>query len=99
MINVQCAVTWRRDILRLTFGLFIALVFETATISQTDTYSSIVVTDLKTEHLTSPLGIQTSQPRFRWILNSPERAKLQSAYQVLASTSLAKLESNVGDYW
>lgn len=99
MINVQCAVTWRRDILRLTFGLFFALVFEATTCSSANTYSSIVVTDLKTEHLTNPLGIQSSRPRFRWILNSPERAKLQTAYQILASTSLEKLESNVGDYW
>lgn len=65
----------------------------------TEWRSSVHVTQLKTEHLSEPLGIQTRRPRFRWLLESTERGQLQSAYQVLVATSLQKLQTNIGDKW
>jgi len=57
------------------------------------------VEELKTEHLNEPLGIETTHPRFRWLLKSTERGQLQSAYQILVATSLEKLEAGTGDKW
>jgi alpha-L-rhamnosidase len=61
--------------------------------------SAIRVTELKTEHLSDALGIQTPRPRFRWILQSTERGQLQRAYQVQVATSKETLEAGVGDLW
>ena len=61
--------------------------------------SSVLVTDLKSEHLTDPIGIQTPRPRFRWLLGSRERAQLQTAYQILVATTLDKLRAGIGDKW
>ena len=55
--------------------------------------------ELKTEHLIEPLGIETGQPRFGWLLDSAERAQLQTAYQILVATSLEKLQADIGDKW
>ena len=62
-------------------------------------HSYVIVTNLKTEHLDNPLGIQTPRPRFRWLLRSLERGKLQSAYQLLVATSLDKLQDGIPDKW
>lgn len=61
--------------------------------------SPIRVAELKTEHLRDPLGIETPHPRFRWLLESDERAQLQTAYQVIVATSPAKLQANIADKW
>jgi alpha-L-rhamnosidase len=61
--------------------------------------SQMLVTELKTEHLTEPLGIETSRPRFSWLLDSDERGQLQTGYQVLVATSLDKLQADQGDKW
>src|SRR5206468_2662410 len=61
--------------------------------------SAVLVTELKTEHLSEPLGIQTPRPRFRWLLDSKERGQLQTAYQILVATSLEKLQADTGDKW
>ncbi|MBI4165415.1 MAG: alpha-L-rhamnosidase N-terminal domain-containing protein, partial [Acidobacteria bacterium] len=55
--------------------------------------------ELKTEHLTEPLGVETPRPRFRWLLDSDERGQLQTGYQVLVATSLEKLQADTGDKW
>jgi alpha-L-rhamnosidase len=56
-------------------------------------------TELKTEHLTEPLGIDTPRPRFSWLLDSDERGQLQTGYQVLVASSLEKLQADEGDKW
>ena len=61
--------------------------------------SLVQVTALKSEHLTEPLGLDSAHPRFRWLVQSSERGQLQSAYQVLVSSSLEKLRSENGDLW
>ena len=61
--------------------------------------AQIQPTELKTEQLTEPLGIETPRPRFRWLLDSDERDQLQTGYQVLVATSLEKLQADKGDKW
>jgi alpha-L-rhamnosidase len=55
--------------------------------------------DLRCEYLTNPLGIDVRQPRFSWMLPDTGRGELQSAYQVLVSTSMASLNRGQGDQW
>lgn len=54
---------------------------------------------LKCEYAIDPLGIDTSQPRFSWVLESHRRGQMQSAYQILVSSSEENLEYNVADLW
>lgn len=59
----------------------------------------LAIHDLKVENLNNPLGIETKHPRFSWILNSQERGVYQIAYQIIVSSSEAKLKNNTGDLW
>jgi alpha-L-rhamnosidase len=61
--------------------------------------SSLRLMELKTEHVSQPLGIDTPHPRFRWLLDSAERGQLQSGYQILVGSSLQKLKVDTGDIW
>lgn len=57
---------------------------------------------LRCEYSTDPIGIDATQPRLEWILasmKSGERSQKQSAYRILAATSLARLQSDNGDLW
>lgn len=46
--------------------------------------SSIRVTRTTVETLTNPLGIDTPRPRLAWVMESPERGRRQTAYQIAA---------------
>jgi alpha-L-rhamnosidase len=61
--------------------------------------SPVQVLELKTEHTREPLGIETPQPRFRWLLESAERSQLQTAYQIQVSGSLERLLAGQADQW
>ncbi len=43
---------------------------------------------LRCEYKTNPLGIDTPTPRLSWVLESPERNAIQSAYQIVAGDGL-----------
>ena len=53
-------------------------------------------TDLRCEYLVDPLGVDTPQPRFSWVLEHSERGQSQSSYEVLVSTSP---DVSAGDFW
>ena len=59
----------------------------------------IVPMELKCEYATDPLGIDVTQPRFSWLLESRQRGQMQSAYQILVASSEEKLQANIGDKW
>ncbi len=54
---------------------------------------------LRSEYLTNPLGLNSTSPRFSWILEHPRRASRQTAYQVIVSPEPSFLDKEVGDYW
>jgi alpha-L-rhamnosidase len=56
-------------------------------------------TRLRCEYLSNPLGIDVRQPRFAWVLRHTERGQMQTAYQILVATELARLASDQGDQW
>ena len=54
---------------------------------------------LSCEARVNPAGIDTAQPRFGWKLKSTTDAARQTAWQILAATSLEKLSANQPDLW
>jgi hypothetical protein len=57
------------------------------------------VTALRCELDADPLGVDVAQPRLGWLLESPERNQVQSAFQVLAASAPDVLARNQGDLW
>lgn len=57
------------------------------------------VGELKCEMRSNPLGIDTKTPRLGWVIESPRRAQRQSAFQVLAATTISLLEAGKADLW
>ena len=55
--------------------------------------------NLRCEYRVNPLGIDILEPRLTWTLSSDQRGQKQSAYQVLVSSSMDKLQQNQGDLW
>jgi alpha-L-rhamnosidase len=61
--------------------------------------AAIVVQDLRCEYLRNPLGIDSSVPRLSWTLTSGRRGEVQTAYQILVSSSKQLLDANTGNLW
>ena len=61
--------------------------------------STVQVADLKTEGLVDPLGIDRVKPHLSWIMESPDRGEMQTAYQILVASSRENLDNSTGDLW
>ena len=59
----------------------------------------LVVKDLRVEYKTDPLGIDITEPRLTWVLQSDERNQKQTAYQILVASSEDGLRQEKGDLW
>jgi alpha-L-rhamnosidase len=57
------------------------------------------VENLRCEYLKDPLGIDATRPRLSWIIVSSRRGEKQTAYQILAASSLKGLSQDKGDLW
>lgn len=57
------------------------------------------VYQLKCEMLVNPMGIDVISPRFSWQPSDELRNMKQFAYQVIVSSTQAKLAANEGDLW
>ncbi len=51
--------------------------------------------DLQCEHLTNPLGIDATNPRFTWRLNTPS----VSAYQIIVGIDSLQVSKGIGNVW
>ena len=58
-----------------------------------------MVTNLRCEYASNPLGIEVTSPRFSWQIAHPERGQLQSAHQVLVTSNESNLDNDTGDMW
>ena len=59
----------------------------------------VSVSSLKCDGRINPLGIESMNPRFSWVINSNERDTRQSAYQILVADSPEKLTKDIGNIW
>lgn len=55
--------------------------------------------DLTTEGLVDPLAIDSTVPHMSWKLSCEENGAVQTAYQIIAATSEAKLNEKDADLW
>jgi len=61
--------------------------------------AAIGVQNLKCEMLHDPLGIDVVKPRLSWQITSDKHNTIQTAYQILVSSSAQKLATGQGDLW
>jgi len=78
---------------------FAVTVLSSATGHCAEQQADMAPSKLTCEYATNPLGVDTPQPRFGWLLKSDKRSQLQSAYRVLVAASEKQLQANVGDKW
>ena len=64
-----------------------------------DIIQAMTVEELKCEYRVNPLGIDAEKPRLSWILNSTERGDIQTAYQILVSSTKDGLTESSADMW
>jgi len=57
------------------------------------------IDNLRCEYQTDPLGIDINNPRFFWEIKDSRRGAKQTAYQILVSSSIKKLDKGDGDIW
>ena len=74
-------------------------VWQRSCMAQQVTNGTITATELRCEYADNPIGIDISQPRFSWILQSIQRGQMQSAYRILVATTVEKLNKNISDKW
>lgn len=60
---------------------------------------NLLITDMTCEYLSNPYAINTMNPALGWKIQSNERGKIQTAYQILAASSKQRLAKNIGDLW
>jgi len=58
-----------------------------------------LVTRLRCEYQTAPLGIEVENPRLGWVLESARRGERQTACQILVASSPELLDQDRGDLW
>ncbi len=63
--------------MRKNLALIFCSLFFTTTI-----FSQLTITNLVTENRINPIGIDATQPRFSWQLNSDKRNTMQTAYEI-----------------
>ena len=61
--------------------------------------TGITVTYLRCEYKVNPLGIDVTEPRLSWIIESSQRAQVQIAYRILVADSKDILERDQGNLW
>ncbi|MCB0730932.1 MAG: family 78 glycoside hydrolase catalytic domain [Ignavibacteriae bacterium] len=59
----------------------------------------ISIVKLKCEYLENPIGIDIITPRLSWEIKSNLNNVNQKAYQIIVSSSLDKLNNEIGDIW
>lgn len=62
-------------------------------------YAAIGITDLRTEQLKNPVGIDVRQPRLGWRIESDEQNVMQTAYRILVASTPQLLAQDKGDCW
>ena len=82
--------TMRR--LKIAFLLYSAITFAFG-------LQAFTVSQLRCEDLENPQGIDVTEPRLSWILNSDGKDQYQTAYQILVASTAKNLKANKGDLW
>ena len=81
--------------------LFLILTIGGIAIAHANTFAApfCLPVDLRCEYRVNPIGMDATQPRLSWKLQSEIRGQKQTAYRVLVADNLASLEKNEGNLW
>ena len=77
----------RRALSIILTVIFVLTSFISTTLPVSAEGQDAVITNLRVEYKTNPIGIDVEKPRFSWIMESDTRGQKQTAYQILVSTS------------
>jgi len=78
--------------------LILGCMDQMATLSKESSHGT-TVTYLRCEYKVNPLGIDVTEPRLSWIIESDRRAQVQSAYRILVADSVEVLGRDRGNLW
>ncbi len=78
-------------------GIFRALLL--AIVLGQPVQAALEATTLRCEYLTNPTGLDETQPRLSWVVESLDRGETQSAWQVVVASSREHLAADQGDLW
>ena len=82
------------------FSVLVAVYALTVTaLAATEKSGALTPAQLRCEYAVDPLGIDVPAPRLFWTVESKERGQRQSAYLILAASSVASLKKDHGDLW
>jgi len=65
----------------------------------TNNKPGIIVSELRCENLSDPLGINTTKPRLSWKIKSEKNGTSQKAFQILAASDISLLDEKNADLW
>lgn len=57
------------------------------------------ITNLRTEYIVNPIGLNTHSPRFTWTINSSNKGYQQESFQIQVSSSPELLNKGEADIW
>ncbi len=83
----------------MTKLIAVATLLGVALITPQSERSDLVVTDLRCEYATDPMGIDVAAPRLFWKVASDVGGARQTAYRILVATSRDLLARDEGDLW
>jgi len=83
--------------LKNCLGLSVILLLQM--VGQTATGQVLQVTDLKTEHLENPIGMDAPNPRFAWRILSDQNGMKQKTFQLLVGTDSTHIAQGKGNMW
>ena len=82
----------------MALGLPLALMFAGTDMARSAS-AGITVGELRCEYAVNPIGVDSTQPRLSWVLQSNERGQRQSAYQICVAASAEALVQGKDLLW
>ena len=79
--------------------LVLIILFSTSTAHSVFANGILTIDNLRIEYHENPSGIDVEKPRFSWILKGEGRNLSQSAYQIVVSSDIQKLNAGDWDIW
>src|SRR5690606_2139981 len=76
--------------------ILLLLVMSHAIFAQSSVFS---VSNLRSEYLTNPLGVDSPNPRLSWLMTDTNLGARQLAFQILVSKDSALITTGTGDVW
>lgn len=57
------------------------------------------LSEVRCQSIINPIGIDVSHPTFSWIVESTEKGKKQTAYQIIVGDNKHDIDNNIGKLW